>query len=441
MSTTEATSSLFALVEALHPDGAAAVPSDVIISRDASQGAVRRLADALAPNSIAWIAVRPGGRRRARRRLRRAGLRVSGSWLALPLRSPRALVPIEGVSSTIRSTIGGSLPVARRWRVALRTAGTLLEEAVPGVGLVVQTSDSKPALAWLADVGSAGPVAVSSGWHDPGEGLVLHGTRVVVKSSRPGARRDPSLEGAALRQLGGAAREAGALVPDVLYEGTAGRRLALAEAVVPGNRAAELLRERPARLASFLGEVAEWLARWHEGTRLPRPFSDVDIERLVLAPGRAVAPLFAGGQDYVDRLAELGRAHVGRTMPFAAAHNDLTTWNILIGSGRLAVVDWEVAEREAPPLVDLEYAMVDAVAAARGTTHDDSFVRLAASGEDAALVEQLRQKLRERLGVEAGTAELARHACWLGHARNEADRPKAGSPRPFLAIVEALAAA
>jgi hypothetical protein len=441
MSTSEATTSMAALVEALHPDGAASGPAELIVAHDASAATVRRLASDLGRDGIAWVAVRPGRRRAARRRLRAAGLRVSGSWLAVPARSPRALVPLEPSTGAVRSLLGASLPGVGRWRLMLRFDGRLLEALAPGVGLVAQKVDARPQLAWLAAAGSPGTVAVSAGWHEPAEGLVLHGAQVIVKSSRAGARRNPRLEAATLRRLGPAAREAGAAVPTVLYDGPAGLRVALAEETLAGLRAAGLLRASPDRLRSFLRDLGEWLARWHEATRLTRPLSEDDLERFVLAPARAVAPLVSGGNAYVERLAELGRRQVGSSVPFAAAHNDLTTWNVLVDGKKLAIVDWEAAEPEALPLVDLDYVIVDAVSVARRRSRDEAFARCSGGGPDADLAGAVREDVRVWLDVTPEAAELARHACWLGHARNEADRAPAGGPRPFLAIVGALAAA
>jgi hypothetical protein len=438
MPTSKATSSLIFLIEAFHPDGAAEGAADVLTRHGSARSAPWALEE-LSGDAVAWVSVRPGGRRRARRRLRRAGLRVAGSWLAVPPRAPRALVPLSGTTRPVRSRIAASLS-SRGWRAVLRLPAGLVEEIGPGVGLVVQRADARPTFAWLDATGLHPPVVVSAGWHDPAEGLLLHGEGSLVKSSRPGAGRDPGAEAAALRRLGPAARAAGAAVPRVVYAGRAGRRLALAEEVIAGERVAGLLRRRPDRLAGVLQEIGDWIAGWHEQTRVTRPFSADDLERFVLAPMRAAAPLLPAGTDYADRVAELGRELVGIGLPFSAAHNDLTTWNVLFGSGGLAIVDWEAAEPEALPLVDLDYLIVDAVAAARRIAREEAFARCAGEGADARLADDLRDALCARLDLSFEATELARHACWLGHARNEAVRPPGREARPFLTILRSIAA-
>jgi thiamine kinase-like enzyme len=132
---------------------------------------------------------------------------------------------------------------------------------------------------------------------------------------------------------------------------------------------------------------------------------------------------------------------VGRSLPFAAAHNDLTTWNILLDGENMGIVDWEAAEREALPLVDLDYLVVDAVAAARRIRRDIAFAACAGSGPDAQLARRIRHELQSASGIDEDMAELARHACWLGHARNEAARAQPAAPRPFLSILAAVVAA
>jgi hypothetical protein len=437
----DATSRTVALIEALHPDGAV----DEVHVDGASSTVAPSLVigsgppAALAEDGIAWVAVPPGRRGRMRAELRRRGLLVGSSWLPVPRSAPRVLLPVVPASGATRRRLAVGLPGGRLVRLALGCTDRLLEELAPGIGLLAQRPGARPALAWLSESGAQGPVVVSSSWHEPAAGLVCSGERTVVKSSRSGAERDPRREAAALRELGPAARRAGARVPRVLYDGPAGRRTALVEDTLAGVRAAMILRRQPSRLDALVTQVGDWLARWHVETRVTRPFGAEDLERFILSPARALAPRLPHGAAYLERLDRLGRSLYGSHVPFATAHNDLTTWNLLVDRDALAVVDWEAAEREALPLVDLDYLLIDAVAAARRTRQDLVFRRCAAGGRDGRLVNRLHGELRSRLGLDHEVAELARHACWLGHARNEDQRAAPGTPRPFLAIVALLA--
>jgi hypothetical protein len=398
-------SSVRDLIEALHPDGTAPRSgSDLVIGF----GGIAELA----PDGIAWIVVPPGGRSLARARARRLGLRISGSWLAS---GPRVLVPLSSASTATRQLLASRLAGGRLLNAVLGWKTRVIEELVPGVGLVVQRPGARPLLAWLTDAGVDGAVGISAGWHDARR-LVLAGETVVVKSSS-GAEDGLAREARVLQKLGPSVERAGAHAPTVVFHGAAGTRAALVESALSGDRVSTLLRREPARLATIVELVSAWLSRWHAETQVTRTFTVGDLERLILAPLRVVAPALRHGTHYAERVETLGRSLVDRDVSFAAAHNDLTTWNLLLEGDTLSVVDWEAAEDESLPLVDLDYFIVDATAAARRVERDIAFRSV------------------ERVQPDIG--ELARHACWLGHARNELSRGPAG---PFLRIVEALAA-
>jgi hypothetical protein len=436
------TSHITTLIEALHPDGAVDEPGgeDPPVSPGPGLVIGGRLPRSLAEDAIAWVTVPPGRRGRMRAELRRQGLLVVGSWLPIPRSSPRVLLPLAPVSTAVRRRLAEALPGGLLMRITSWFPTRVLEELAPGVGLLAQLPGARPALAWLDDLGIDKPVVLLSSWHEPDERLVLVGEHSVVKTSRAGSEHDPRREASTLQDLGPGARRAGARVPGILFTGAASRRTALVEDALAGSRAAEHLRRHPSRLDDVVAKVADWLAHWHIETRAPRLFTPDDLERLVLAPARALAPHIPDGAGYVERLEGLGRSLCGTYVPFAAAHNDLTTWNLLVGCDALAVLDWEAAEREALPLVDIEYFVVDAVSAARRTSRAAAFQLCGEHGRYTRLGRSLRDDLRSRLGLEPAVAELARHACWIHHARNEHGRA-AGAERPFLEIVARLAQA
>ena len=433
----DAAGSTRALVEALHPDGAAEADGDLVVAAGSSPSAVRRAAASLAEDGIAWVRIPPGAGSRVRRRVRRAGLRDAGAWLAWPPRAPRLLLPLGAPTPALA---GGVLSQSRIVRAALR-GRRLLAPLLPGVGLVAQRPGARLPLAWLVETATDGPVVVAAGWHGAERGLVLHGPDRIVKTSRRSAARDLLAEAAALDELGGTARSAGARVPQVLYAGPAVRRVALAEEALRGERAAEVLRARPERLGDLLRLLCGWLERWHRLSRCRRALEPADVERFLLAPARAVAPFLDDGGAYLCRIERVADGIRGRVVPFAAAHNDLTVWNVLVDEAAIGVVDWEAAEAEAVPLVDLDYLIVDAVAAARRVPRDEAFVRCSAGGADAGLAAGLRAGTMARAGVDPDLGGLIRHVCWLGHARNEAARAGPGAARPFLAIASRLAPA
>lgn len=119
-----------------------------------------------------------------------------------------------------------------------------------------------------------------------------------------------------------------------------------------------------------------------------------------------------------------------------------SVWNVLSDPrGRLGVVDWEAAEEATLPLKDLFYACVDAVAATgryadRPGAYDACFTP---RGTSAGMVGRLQDSMTAALNVAPEIVELSRHACWLGHALNEARSAERSAPRPFLQIVRRLA--
>jgi aminoglycoside phosphotransferase (APT) family kinase protein len=64
---------------------------------------------------------------------------------------------------------------------------------------------------------------------------------------------------------------------------------------------------------------------------------------------------------YVSWIRAAAAALEGRQIVLAPAHRDLTMANVLLDGPRLGVLDWEAAREADLPLVDLPYAIVDAV--------------------------------------------------------------------------------
>jgi thiamine kinase-like enzyme len=210
-------------------------------------------------------------------------------------------------------------------------------------------------------------------------------------------------------------------VPEVVEEGDLGGRPLLVTTGVVGRPASVLLAERPGRRDALVERIAEWLLRWNLATAAETTLSRELLEREVLAPARAVGAL-------VPELERLARAAEGRPVKLVAAHNDLTTANVLVGDGRLAIVDWDTAAPRALPLIDLFYAVADAEAATRGFTN-----------RTAVTSREHERRFRDALGIDDAVADLCFHACWLRHAANESLRPDERA-RPFLEIARTLAA-
>jgi hypothetical protein len=328
------------------------------------------------------------------------------------------LVPAE--RGAVRWALG-AVPTSARGRLAALGPAWALGLAAPAA--IARPPGARPLGAWLRARGSGTTVVAG-----PGAAFLLDGERLrltaKVGAGLP-ARRELT-EGRALAELGPAARAAGADVPEVVEEGELGGRPLLVATGVEGRPASVLLAERPGLRDELVERIAGWLLRWNVATAADAVFSRELLQRELLGPARAVGL----PDSYVSELERMGRAAEGKPVKLVAAHNDLTTANVLVAASRLALVDWDTAAPRALPLTDLFYALADAEAAARGFVDRVGAFFAVPSRE---------QQFRDALELDEAMADLCFHACWLRHAANESLRPELEA-RPFLEIVRAVAA-
>jgi hypothetical protein len=249
-------------------------------------------------------------------------------------------------------------------------------------------------------------------------------------------------EALGLRQLGPAARAAGARVPEALWSGRRGDVPVLAQTAVSGHVAARRLAGHRDRAFDLLEGVAAWLQRWNALSAEAQPLSRVLLERFVLAPAAKLASGLAV-EGYVTRLERLCAACQGRTVRLVAAHNDLTAANLLLAEASpLGVIDWEESGAGRLPLGDLAYSIADAAAAVdryrdRPAAFDACF---AGNGGFADQAQRLITEAARDQELDIDIVELGMQACWLGHAANELDRSASDdSERPFLEILRRVA--
>ena len=436
-----------ALLPSAHSPHSGEAPVDLVVlapSRDESRDAVwvdhsaERTVRELSPTGTAYIL--PASARRLRGVLAAHGLDTTDLLLHVPdpARS-RHVVPVG--TEAQRYALSGRLAMTRGKRLA---AGAVLRSrllaALGPTGVFVRRHDAPPLAAWLFDLGpraAAGSTLVSVSGTRAGTAVLLRfpaGTLLPDAVAKVSPRAPRELE--ALLALAPTAARAGVRVPGVLSSGTLGKLPMVLETPVDGNVVARLLERRRITPGALQEQLAEWLARWGRLSRRVRAIDDEDLERLVLSPAARLLP---EEQAYRAYLAELCAEVAGTACPFTASHGDLTSTNILLNdSHQLGIIDWEVASHESLPLMDFFYAAADAVAAAGG--YDDrpgSVVDcFARDGRHTEHVTGLIRQLSASLDVSPKVQEVCFHACWLHHARNEADYADRG---PFLAITEMVA--
>jgi hypothetical protein len=212
----------------------------------------------------------------------------------------------------------------------------------------------------------------------------------------------------------------------------------LVTGALPGSPASGLLRRAPDRLGAVLHAVADWLLAWNRATAGSSRATAALLERRLLGPAERIAAAVPATARHAASMRALAERLDGAPLVTVAAHRDLTMSNVLVGSTGLGVVDWEAAGADDLPLLDLWYALADGVARARGVDHRHAVasLRAAATTLPAGLA-ALPARHAAALGLSADQARLGFHACWLGHADDELSR---GTPGPFLAVVEAIAA-
>jgi hypothetical protein len=345
-------------------------------------GALPERADGL----VVYVVGGPVRRRRLSREARRRGLRPAGSFLHVPnVQRSASIAALDGAAAYLLAGMLERRGLKRRVvHAMLRLPGgaAAVERLLPNVGLAF-TEDGARAAAWLGD----GSPLVTESWRagSPVVVLLVRGGHVerVAKAHDDIAALEA--EAGALRALAPVAAEAGAAVPELVsYDG----RL-LVQSGVRGRPAQHVLRADPTTLGRTLTELGAWLDRWGRATRRET------------AAGVRVA-----------------------------AHNDLTTANVLLGGARpVGVVDWGGAIADGIPLADFFYAAADAVSACTGhVDRVDAFRRaFAGDGSEASLVASGARRLAAGLALDAAAVASAFGACWDLHAANEAARGGEGT--------------
>lgn len=418
--------------------------------------AIDRCAARLDPDGIAYLLLPRHLRRRARRLLRTHGLALEPAILHLPdLPGTRQLVPLEREPS--RHAFTRVVPLVPWKRVTANAlfrlgTGAALMAVAPDVALVARRPGARPMLAWLelpgALIGQPHSAVISLSWRSGASSAVLHpfterGAAPVVAKVALDPAAPASREAERLSRLGPVARQAGARVPELLAVFELQGLPVLLETQVDGEIAAPRLTRRPSLLEGVLVRVCDWLERWQAASSRRRPLPQEQLERELLAPAELLAPMLSNGSAYLAALRERCARLVGAPVPLVASHNDLTMWNVLVdGDGPPGIIDWEAAEEATLPLKDFFYVAADAVAATGGYANRPRAVQecFARDGEPAALVARLQARLAGSLGLEPDLAAICFQACWVGHAANEHRAARPADGRPFLEIVERLAA-
>lgn len=412
----------------------------------------------LASDGIVYVVTPIGRRRRARRLLRRHALVVGPEVVHVPsFPGVRYLVPLEpDVASWAFKSVVAHWPRKRGALAALLRlpkGAAVVSGLLPSMGLVGRRAGAARGFEWLARAAGEPSAHVRAVVATSGRGeddrLVALWPRTnpsvsLIAKVRSEGCAALEREAVNLLALGPAAGAAGARIPGVrVAPRPLGDACMFLQSGLSGDSAAAHLTAHPRSFARVLSLLVDWLEAWARMTVVRTSMTADDLERRVLLPAEDVIGALSGGVAYRAWLVERCRVVAARPVPFVAAHNDLTMFNVLIDDEQLGVVDWEAASEQQLPLTDFVYAAVDAAGAAA------RYVDRAAAvgqcfGHAGRFIEVVASGQRRLAGATETSGELTRlsfHACWLHHAANE-QRARAQSPhRPFLAVLEQLAAA
>jgi hypothetical protein len=237
-----------------------------------------------------------------------------------------------------------------------------------------------------------------------------------VKFARVAGWSEPfDLDEAALRLLVGAGERVTRRVPRLLGRRTVDGLEASVETAASGQRLIGFLHgDAPEpHKRKVIDAIADWIVELGRSTRASAATLAPELDRLAndfLRDRRAVPD--------GERL--LGGV---KGVPSVLQHNDLGTWNIVVGAGTFTVLDWESARRHGFPLWDLWYFLMDAEAHMAGAAtleeREEHFARLFSGGLPGS--EHLfRWTDRAAAALDVPDAALGGLAtlCWIHHGHS-----------------------
>jgi hypothetical protein len=399
-----------------------------------------------------WRLPWPGRAARSRRRAEAAGFRdVRVYWAGpLPHRLPQFWLPVESdeaaeylLAERGADTAGEKL-LHSLWRL-VRRAGLLAPLYVVGRREVAAGEDVElpPAAQLLLLTGGHRSINKVVGLaFERGEAKPSAAVKFArVPEAEPGLEREARV----LRRLGEERPDFDG-APRLQSKGQRGGRLAVVADVVEGRSLLDQLRpenfeETAMRMTGLLIELARTEVPGAEWRR-----------RLVAEPLAQFESQF-GTVVGEATLASIRAALLGLgELPPAPEHRDCSPWNVVIAPGGDPVLlDWESAEPDGLPALDLFYFLVNCAfvldhAFESGSTRE-SYARLLDPDSDYGRIAQRAvTEYATALRISPADFRRLRLLCWIVHSRSDyrhAQLATGGTPRPedlrkgmFLGLVE-----
>jgi hypothetical protein len=381
-----------------------------------------------------WYRPQLGGTRRLGRRLAAAGLEdVRWYWpwprpssrpvFWLPVDSPEALAYFLGQRRRAAPLRRRLLAAVWPWALKLRLLVPLCAVArKPGGGAdVVENAvlhhSRGDAVSWILLTGGRRSINKVVGLpigHAAGK------PQLVVKFARTAAEEEALQHESHVLQLLADARPELTGAPKALFLARRSGRLALGETALEGEPLIwRLTRDRFDRLCT---SVTEWLVGL-AGSGEPHPRAAWQARLLE-------APLERFARNYAPVVSpdEIARARAALStldaLPLVCEQRDCAPWNVLLDGDRVSLADWESAEPNGLPALDLVYFLTNAALLVAGVLdsgpvapwYTDSLDPDSDAGRTVARCEAL---YCGRVGIDAELVPSLRLLCWTIHAHSE----------------------
>jgi Phosphotransferase enzyme family len=258
-----------------------------------------------------------------------------------------------------------------------------------------------------------------------GLGIVDRQPRLVVKFARSPSEDDGLRREAAVLSVLETAHPSLRGLPRLLFVERRSGRVALGETMLRGSPVLEQLNR--STFAALAQQVTEWLVALAGRAEPVR--ATLWWGRLVEEPLNYFEHAFAATLS-ADEIAYARQALAmpDVALPLVVEQRDVAPWNTLLDDdGTLAVVDWESAELEGLPALDLVYFLTQAAlvvgdALDSGAARDAYARSLDPATELGRIVDQCESLYCARVGVDPPLLRPLRLLCWTIHARSEYER-------------------
>lgn len=212
-------------------------------------------------------------------------------------------------------------------------------------------------------------------------------------------------------------------IPKVAFSGRMSGAMVVAETAIEGQPIStalskEAFPEIAREVAITLGAAVE-----PEG-RVP---AEQSFQRLVAPVVEGFRQRFGTLVDHIALDREVRALRTLPDLPPVVEHRDCSPWNVLrTSSGRLAMLDWESAEPQGLPVLDLAYFLVNAVFLLEevlGSGHEgESYTGTLVDSGLGAVISAAAAEYCSVSGVPREAWRPLRTFCWMLHACVEHDR-------------------